>query len=388
MLNHVYMVLWMLILVSLSAFVFSSKKFSIIDKVDKRDLNNIDALRGILALMVVFHHYMYNYFLWKKGDWTIDGYNVFLSIGPFAVCVFFILSGYLFSSTGTKNTDQWLSFYKKRIFRIIPVCLVSSLLCITISYILGHKSFSELSSIAYWLDGGVFNLRPDLFGFSGSNLINAGVTWTLHWEWLLYASLPFISIIVPKKSMLTVSLIVAALSIPSYIAVKLSTHNVELANSFKYILCFSFGYISRYLNNTRVIQLLTSRKSLSFILLVTAAIFVAGKGYSFYTSILAFLIFFNVLNGFSFFGILQNSGLRRIGVVSYSIYLIHGVCWFTCFQFMTEKTNILLASTLTFLVVIILSTIISLMIEYPCYNIVKRPKKVTSNEISPDNKLA
>lgn len=382
-LNQFNMVLWMVVLSASVIAILNNKKMNFIDAVDERELNNIDAFRGILSLMVVFHHYILNYFLWNDGIWSINGYNVFLSIGPIAVSLFFILSGYLFSTAGNKSIKQWVYFYKKRIYRIVPLCLVSSLICICISYYLGSTSDTKVIDLARWLDGGFFNIRPDLFGFKNSYLINSGVTWTLHWEWMLYVSLPITAILVPKKYRLSTSVLIVALCTILWLMLKVNANKTYPfnINDLKCISCFSFGYICKYLENKRLAKILTSNKTKLLTFIISAVIIITGKGFPFYESFVAFLVFFNLINGSSLFGLLKVNGLRRLGVVSYTIYLMHGACWFVFFSVLKPESNLIFMSTISFFLVIILSTSISLLIEYPIYNWSKRVSLKEQNQI-------
>lgn len=368
------MILYFLLVSFFIILTLSSKRMGFIDKVDSRELNNIDSLRGMLALMVVFHHYMFNYFLWRNGNWDVNGYNIFRFIGPLAVYVFFIISGYLFSSIEKQSITKWIIFYKKRIFRIVPVCLASSIICIFTSYALGNKETFNTLNIAYWLDGGLLNKRPELFEFPNSNLINAGVTWTLHWEWLLYVSLPFISLTLKKERRLIASVALAGLCVIAYCTIKKYMHDTDLSNIFKYIFCFSCGYICRFIKSKKLALYLTSKPTISLTILLSIAIIISGSTYGIPTAMVAFVFFYNILNGKSIFGLLEVKGLRRIGVVSYSIYLMHGICWFIGFHLIKNNSDIIKMSTLTFLVIIILSIIISLCIEYPFYNWTKTSK--------------
>lgn len=287
---------------------------------------------------------------------------------------FFIISGYLFSSIEKQSITKWIIFYKKRIFRIVPVCLASSIICIFTSYALGNKETFNTLNIAYWLDGGLLNKRPELFEFPNSNLINAGVTWTLHWEWLLYVSLPFISLTLKKERRLIASVALAGLCVIAYCTIKKYMHDTDLSNIFKYIFCFSCGYICRFIKSKKLALYLTSKPTISLTILLSIAIIISGSTYGIPTAMVAFVFFYNILNGKSIFGLLEVKGLRRIGVVSYSIYLMHGICWFIGFHLIKNNSDIIKMSTLTFLVIIILSIIISLCIEYPFYNWTKTSK--------------
>ncbi|MBR6452384.1 MAG: acyltransferase [Lachnospiraceae bacterium] len=71
---------------------------------------NLDIVRIIAALMVLFVHVGYE-FPWI-GDYTWTGY--------YGVMLFFVLSGYL-SMVSVDNSADALTFYKKRLLRIVPL---------------------------------------------------------------------------------------------------------------------------------------------------------------------------------------------------------------------------------------------------------------------------
>ena len=43
-----------------------------------------------------------------------------------------------------------------------------------------------LANLYFWFDAGILGEKPPLFDLPDSYLINAGVTWTLFWEWAFY----------------------------------------------------------------------------------------------------------------------------------------------------------------------------------------------------------
>jgi peptidoglycan/LPS O-acetylase OafA/YrhL len=71
----------------------------------------LEGLRGIAALLVVFHH----------SGW-LEGWN--------GVTLFFVLSGFLITTLALREEDalgalRWRAFFVRRVFRIIPVYLAS-----------------------------------------------------------------------------------------------------------------------------------------------------------------------------------------------------------------------------------------------------------------------
>ena len=73
----------------------------------------IDGLRGVLALSVVFYHGYLTERLISGGVWRIPTSRFFAHLGPSAVAVFFMITGYLFWAT--MNTVD-----NKRIFCARP----------------------------------------------------------------------------------------------------------------------------------------------------------------------------------------------------------------------------------------------------------------------------
>ena len=79
--------------------------------VEKNYIQEIDCLRAIAVILVVFFHYeIFNF-----------------SGGFLGVDIFFVLSGYLITKilSETKKEKYWLiNFYNKRLRRILPALLI------------------------------------------------------------------------------------------------------------------------------------------------------------------------------------------------------------------------------------------------------------------------
>lgn len=360
----------MFILIYLTLKIFKSKKLSFIDRLDNRQNNKFDALRCYLSIFVVFHHYVFNYFYYTEHIWTISGYYFFNFLGPFSVSMFFILSGYLFSSIGLKKTKWWILFFIKRIFRIAPMAIMSSLICISLIYEKDWLNHNTMYLILQWLDAGLFNIRPNLFGVENSNIINAGVTWTLMWEWRLYLALPLISIFIPIKWRLQASLTTTVLSFSLYLLWKVKLPEYD-GFIFRAIFLFSVGFLCKYLS-IDIIKNISMKKSIHLIVVIMffSTIF-AEKNGAIMALILPPVLFLLICNGFTIFGLLNNTGACRIGKISYSLYLLHGIVWYVGFNKFIITSHLILYSTIAFLLILIISSILSIAIEHPTYNWVK-----------------
>ncbi len=106
----------------------------------KQKLEYLNGLRGLAALVVVFHHFAYVFLVWATRGAGAHHYAAegviyatplqLLVAGNFAVCIFFILSGfvlsYAFFQTGAVAQVQGAAL--KRYFRLMPPILMSVLL--------------------------------------------------------------------------------------------------------------------------------------------------------------------------------------------------------------------------------------------------------------------
>ncbi len=361
------MFIWFLFSLCFSIVIAGLPLFKSVDGLDKRNKNSLDGLRCVLALMVVFHHFFLNYYLHTEGEWIIKNANFFSNIGPFAVGLFFILSGYLFSNIDLKGLSWWLVFYKKRIFRIVPISIVSSVICIIVAYHYGTSSDASVMNIIPWFDGGIANIRPTIFGMDGSSLINSGVSWTLVWEWRLYFSLPIVAILVPLSIRLPVSFSISSISLALFLLSKSYPFPFD-SIALKSIFFFSAGFFCRHIKSERISILSNNKLFQAFIVVITAILlFFSITIAKLLVLVLSVVIFLMVCNGCSFFGLLVSKGAIRIGIISYSVYLLHGIFWYVGFLSFINEKYLILSSSVVFIAMMVFSFLVSKYIEYPIY---------------------
>ncbi len=148
---------------------------------------DIQVLRGIAVLLVLFYHL------------KINGFNN----GYLGVDVFFVISGYLMAII-CKSTSP-LNFYIKRLKRLLPayfftIILTSVVVCIISIPSDAQQHFNRLwfdlfgmSNIAYWLKNSYFNLN------SFQPLLNL---WSLGVEIQFYAIAPILLIYLSKHKII------------------------------------------------------------------------------------------------------------------------------------------------------------------------------------------
>ncbi|EOM1673881.1 acyltransferase family protein [Escherichia coli] len=190
-------------------FSFLDRREAIANNSHTRE-NNIDGLRYFLAAFVAMHHFPLAINFVHTGEWVaVDGHAFDDFLGTFAVSIFFMISAYLFWGRCYSSEFNWIKLFIGRLFRIGPMFIVSSLCCWAVAYKFGSNRNIDILSIQdvfHWFDMGFTNIRPDMFGFKNSYLINAGVMWTLPLEWMFYLSLPLFSLITNNKTSLAVVL--------------------------------------------------------------------------------------------------------------------------------------------------------------------------------------
>lgn len=107
------------------------------------------------------------------------------SLGEFAVNSFFILSGYLITSSWI-STPEWSTFIRKRLLRILPGFIAATIISLLIIGPISSPTFWEVFNPWRFFAGLPF-LIFDLHGFHANKyqLVN-GALWTIHYEFVCY----------------------------------------------------------------------------------------------------------------------------------------------------------------------------------------------------------
>lgn len=314
-----FYVMWVIFCIFSASFIFGFRK----EKTEGNREYNIDGLRYLLAALVVFHHHGYSENLIKVSVWGSSD-PALAYAGTFGVAVFFMITGYLFGEI--KKDTNWISFFIKRIFRIVPMCYVSSVACIVIAAYIGINNAWKINfnDFIYWFDGGVSGVRPALFGYKYTNQINAGVTWTLYWEWVFYLSLPIISLLFNKR--FTIGVCIAIIAVLINLSDYLKIPNLNSS----FLLFFAIGILIRNIKsqyNYKTSSMLANSLAVAIMLY---CIFLSNKhmAYNVLSALLIGVFFFFIASGVNLFGFITSKGSVLLGDASYSLYLTHGIGWF------------------------------------------------------------
>lgn len=321
--------------------------FSIeLDKEGSSRLASLDGLRGILALSVFFHHSMITYFYYITGQWQIPPSGFYTLLGQLSVPLFFMITGFLFWSKILESEINIKKFFIRRIQRIFPLYIFTTLSVILIVFIVSNFTLysdfkSLLIQISQWFSF-TFLGMPDINGFKDTFTIES-VYWTLKWEWLFYFSLPLLAFF-RKRSF---GMLVGLLFISTY-----------FGNIFIFI--FTLGMLAAFILKFEKLNSIFRRQE--FFIGATIAfllIFIFfDEGYGFLQSLILFVFFLSVLQGNSLYGLLKTRSMRLLGMISYSIYLLHNIVLWIIFNRWNSFESILTITPYTFWLIILCSAIL------------------------------
>lgn len=280
----------------------------------KNDNDNcIEGLRGLACIFVFINHSAYGFNHIGIDSFNAMGNNLYFGkLGAFGVEIFFCITGFLFSRK-IKNGDIDLSFFEKRIRRLAPAYIFTSTVVLLIFV------FLNFNHIRWYYDYASLIKQIYGFGFFGGKIEVNGITdtsmnvvvWTLPYEWIFYAFVPFLA---------------AAFKMRSY-SLCVIFFGISLLSIDYWAKTFLWGYfISGFIASYIPVIKNKPFKLISSMLLAVIFIYI----YKFVKDLHGFEMFVFVSLFFFIFissrpSIFSSKPLVSVGIVSYSIYLIHQV---------------------------------------------------------------
>ena len=286
-------------------------------------LETLDGLRGLLALAVFVHHATVTYGYVRTGVWQAPPSRVYALLGQVGVSLFFITTGYLFWTKllEKKGKMDWPAMFAGRFFRIAPLYFFAVIVMFAVTFhrtqgTLAEPASDVLVQMTKWLGLGLFD--QVLVNGYDARLVLAGVTWTLYYEWLFYFSLPALAVIAGSRSHL--ALLVAAL----WIVFHAPTMFVEPVRYF--IALFLCGMLTASIRNTWPVLNLRGPFFSGVAVLILYRVFTTfDVAYQAEAIFLLGWLFLLIANGTTIFGLLTLRASKRLGNISYSAYLLHGI---------------------------------------------------------------
>jgi peptidoglycan/LPS O-acetylase OafA/YrhL len=271
---------------------------------------------------------------------------------------------------------HWTRLYQNRLFRIAPMYLFTVLAMLLIVFVatdftLNEPAAAVFAAVLQWLALGIVNLQPDVNGYPATRVI-ASVTWTISYEWAFYGSLLLTAYFARGRAHLLLVSIAWALCLMVRTAFKIDTLGfVALFLSGMMVAsAIHAGWVARWPD--RVTSALAVA-CLALIFLVAPLVGHPLGGYGTGATVLLTICFYFICSGASLFGLLATRAARRLGNVSYSMYLLQGVVLTIVFAnpavrsyALAAPENYWLAGLLCSVVLITVSCLTYAFIELPC----------------------
>jgi peptidoglycan/LPS O-acetylase OafA/YrhL len=223
---------------------------------------------------------------------------------------------------------DWTRLYVGRVLRLAPLYLtVMGALFVVVGILSGGSLREPATTLAKsavkWLGFTVLG-HPDLNGVDRTSTILAGVTWSLPYEWFFYLALPALGLLAGLR----VPRAFAALSVCSLIGlVAWKPGPIHLA-------AFLGGLAAALAVRSARFRRLCTGRGASAATLVTLGTLVTCFDTAYHPAALLLLggAFCLVAGGCTVFGLLTLDASRRLGEVTYGVYLLHGLTLFVVFR--------------------------------------------------------
>lgn len=338
----------------------------------KGRFGSIDGLRGFLALGVFIHHSSVWHQYLQTGYWEAPNSNLYNQFGQTSVSLFFMITSFLFISKLLNSNEKgfnWRNFFISRIFRLVPMYYFSIWLIIIIVLFISqwqvNTGISEfIRSVVNWCFFTIY--ETSYINNSGyTPYINAGVVWSLPYEWLFYLSLPLISIFIlkikPKKRYIILGII--------FILTFYKIHGIVDYCIYPFI----GGAIAPIL--LKFTPLLKIKDTYASIIIMICLYLISQfrSVNNLYCILLITIVFNLVALGGSLFGLLKNSTLKFLGEICYSTYLLHGILLFTVFYFGFGLEKIKHLTPFDYCLVVFSLTPILVLISFFGFKYIEKP---------------
>jgi peptidoglycan/LPS O-acetylase OafA/YrhL len=368
----VYSIWPFFIVVAAALVLVSTSLFDFIDGPSGIEQRNaaLDGIRGFLALSVMIYHAVVTHRWLETGAWIVPPAKFYDQLGPLAVAIFFMITGFLFwgKAMSRERPLEYPALYIGRVFRIAPVYVFAVASMVLIVFVRSGFAIRQpigelLPALGAWAALGLLD-TADFNQYTGAGIILAGVTWTLKWEWYFYFSL----LMSGRIASYAPRMFPACLGIVSLIL----AHLMQM-HEWYFAALFACGMLVQGFGHIDVAP--PDRDGLHSLLAASllVAIF-AGWTTPWGTPqvLLAGAFFYLVCSGVSLWGLLRTRAAQRLGHISYSVYLLQGIVLTLTFAHGGVRTAAL-GSGLTFWWVVAASAMVLVVLSGATYTLLERP---------------
>lgn len=340
----------------------------------------LDGVRGFLAMGVFFQHAIQNYFFFQTGVWQITDIRFYRFLGGEAVILFFITTSFLYWTKVIENKGgaEMFRIYRSRFLRLAPMYLFAGgIVSLVALYSSGFNIVSVtglLRDIFYWLTLGLHTIQ----NFNGVDIIpiNAGIHWTLKYEWAFYLVLPLIAMLLKKSYgvVASIAILIGFMLLPDR----------------GYWAIFLFGILAAYIVRY-VPQIMWFKKerwsALVPIVGLLAVYLMNYKPFSYPQYAVSLVIFLSLVYGNTLFGLLKIPAAKFLSTLSYSIYLLHGIILFFVLRAINLIYPITSHSPLSYWLAVLFAALVLILVSAVTYRFIEHPFiqriKPTKKEIAP-----
>lgn len=369
-------------------------------------IDYLDGLRGIAALIVVIFHLLTDFYpaiivpvltLVHTTDFEMYLRNTPLNIlfdGPFAVCIFFVLSGYVLTYKFFQKGDNdiIISAASRRYLRLVVLVLFSILfayIILSLNLFFNHQAYiitgSDFLNGFYSFEPNIVEaIRQALWGvfFDDSHTYNA-VLWTMKTEFFGSMLVFAMAILFGKTQLRFVAYIVAIMFFIN-----------------NYLFAFIIGMIIADFYNSKTTEKYRLKDDLPAFFLFIIGIVVGCYDDDYQNPIYTFLsfsfitsteLFYHILGAaIILLAILSSSSLKNIfshkimkflGRISFSVYVLHQIiiCSFSSLLFIILIPY--LSYPIAFIIMAISTIVITISLAYLSSRYIDEPATKLSKKI-------
>lgn len=340
----------------------------------------LDGLRGFLAMGVFFQHSIQNYSFFQTGIWQITDVRFYRFLGGEAVILFFITTSFLYWTKVIENKGgvEMFRIYRSRFLRLAPMYLFAGgIVSLVALYNSGFNIVSInglLRDIFSWLTLGLQTIQS----FNGVNVIpiNAGIHWTLKYEWVFYLILPLLAMLLKKNYGKIASIVILI--------------GFMLLPDRGYWAIFLFGILAAYIVSyvPEIPWFKKERWSALVPILGLVAVYLMNyKPFSYPQYAVSLVVFLSFVYGNTLFGLLKIPAAKFLSTLSYSIYLLHGIVLYFVLRIINLVYPVTSHSPLSYWFAILFAAIVLVLISSVTYRFIEHPFiqriKPSKKEVAP-----
>ena len=342
---------------------------------------SIDGIRGYLGFSVFLHHSCIWYFYLKNKAWAVPPSYIYTNLGQGGVAIFFMITSFLFFTKILDHKSKpidWIYLYSSRILRLLPLYLTATFIMFSIVAIKTNFELAEpVSSIAKEALNWVRFSQSDINKLQNTWIIFAGVTWTLPYELAFYSFLPIIYITFKHYNKYW--------HLPTIACIYVGFQYFRMLDlNSLFLKVFLSGIIAALISRIELAQKLSNTKFTSLIviiLLITATTNFASSYES--TPLLMLTVAFTLIaSGNSIFGLLTSQLSRKLGEITYSIYLLHGIILYFLFSVLIGEDKSSRFSPVEFWIIVVLITPVVISISVFSFRFIERPSIRKSSSLA------